>query len=228
MVRLDRIYTRGGDRGMTSLGDGKRVPKTHPRIAAYGCVEELNAVLGIALGQRGLAAAESRMLRRIQNDLFDVGADLCVPRHREEPAGSRLRIAPEQARALETAIDSYTLKLEPLQSFILPGGTAASAWLHLARVVCRRAELAVATLLEREPQAVGREPLVYLNRLSDLLFVMARWANAAGRGDVLWQPGAGRAGRPASGSGSKKRTPARRGSAGRISRGTHTRPRRSR
>jgi len=140
----------------------------------------LNAVLGIVLGQRGLAAAESRMLRRIQNDLFDVGADLCVPRHREEPAGSRLRIAPEQARALETAIDSYTMKLEPLQSFILPGGTPASAWLHLARVVCRRTELAVATLLEREPQSVGQEPLVYLNRLSDLLFVMARWANAAG------------------------------------------------
>jgi cob(I)alamin adenosyltransferase len=217
MVRLDRIYTRGGDKGMTSLGDGARVSKTHPRIAAYGCVDELNAVLGVVVRQPGLAAAERRLLRRIQNDLFDVGADLCVPRPADEPEGARLRIAAAQATALEKAIDAYTEKLEPLRSFVLPGGTAASAWLHVGRVVCRRAELAVAALAAGESQTVGAGPLVYLNRLSDLLFVMARWANARGRGDVLWQPGGGRAADSTS-----------RGSAGRRSRGTPSRTRRSR
>jgi len=192
MVRLDRIYTRGGDRGMTSLGDGTRVPKTHPRIAAYGCVDEANTAIGVVLLQRGLAASERRLLRRIQNDLFDVGADLCVPREPGEVPGKRLRVDPSQATALEAAIDGYTSNLEPLRSFILPGGSAVSAWLHVARVVCRRAELAVAALGEDDSPAAIEGPLIYLNRLSDLLFVMARWTNRRGRDDVLWEPGAGR------------------------------------
>jgi cob(I)alamin adenosyltransferase len=192
MVRLDRIYTRGGDHGMTSLGNGQRVPKTHPRIAAYGTVDELNCVLGLALRPPGLARGESRLLRRIQNDLFDLGADLAVPRVAKEPAGKRLRITPAQVEGLEHAIDTYTAKLEPLQSFVLPGGTAAAAWLHLGRTVCRRAELQVAHLMANDSARTGEQPLVYLNRLADLLFVMARWTNDRGRADVLWEPGAGR------------------------------------
>ena len=191
MVRLDRIYTRGGDDGQTSLGDGTRVPKTHPRIAAYGTVDELNAVLGVALLQRGLAAPDRALLRGVQNDLFDVGADLCVPRRPDEAPASRLRIAPGQVTVLEQAIDRYTDQLEPLRSFIIPGGAPAAAWLHVARVVCRRAELQVAALDEREAGAAGPTVLAYLNRLSDLLFVLARWANGRGKADVLWEPGAG-------------------------------------
>ena len=191
VVRLDRIYTRGGDTGMTSLGDGSRVAKNHPRIAAYGTVDELNAVLGVALTQRGLGAAARRALRDVQNDLFDVGADLCVPQLAGEQAGARLRVTQAQVDALERAIDGYTARLEPLRSFILPGGSAAAAWLHAARVVCRRAELEVVAAAAHEPGTLGTMPLVYLNRLSDLLFVMARWANDHGRADVAWQPGAG-------------------------------------
>lgn len=191
MVRLDRIYTRGGDTGRTSLGDGTRVAKTHPRIAAYGTVDELNAVLGVALLQRGFAAPDRALLRGVQNDLFDVGADLCVPRPADEVPGSRLRIAATQVTALEQAIDGYTEGLEPLRSFVIPGGAPAAAWLHVARVVCRRAELQVAALDENEPGAAGPTVLAYLNRLSDLLFVLARWTNARGKADVLWKPGAG-------------------------------------
>lgn len=192
MVRLDRIYTRGGDRGITSLGDGQRVPKTHPRIAAYGSVDELNCVLGLAVRQPGLPRAARALLARIQNDLFDLGADLAVPRALDETPGKRLRITAAQVEGLEAAIDGYTARLQPLQSFVLPGGTAGAAWLHLARTVCRRAELQVAHLLESESEHVGEQALVYLNRLADLLFVMARWANDGGHGDVLWVPGAGR------------------------------------
>jgi len=246
MVRLDRIYTRGGDRGMTSLGDGTRVPKTHPRIAAYGCVDEVNTAIGIVALRPGLAAAERRLLRRIQNDLFDVGADLCVPRTPEETPGQRLRVDASQARVLEAAIDGYTEKLEPLRSFVLPGGSAASAWLHLARVVCRRAELAVAALGEDDSMTAIEGPLIYLNRLSDLLFVMARWANARGKGDVLWQPGAGSAGgddtqpgprtRSARRGGSRTTTrrratprkPVERRGAGTASKGTRRKPQRPR
>jgi cob(I)alamin adenosyltransferase len=188
---LDRIYTRGGDAGMTSLGDGTRVSKTHPRIAAYGSVDELNAAMGVAVRQPGLAVAERRLLHAIQNDLFDVGADLCVPRPADEVPGARLRVTQAQVDRLEQAIDGYTARLQPLQSFILPGGSAASAWLHVARVVCRRAELLVVEALEREHQTHAMLPLVYLNRLSDLLFVMARFANDHGGADVLWRPGAG-------------------------------------
>lgn len=203
-VRLDRIYTRGGDQGMTSLGDGTRVPKTHRRIAAYGTVDELNAVLGVVRLQRGLSAAHRRLLLGIQNDLFDLGADLCVPRRSSEESGSRLRVAPAQVERLEAAIDACTARLAPLGSFVLPGGRPAAAWLHQARVVCRRAELCVAELQASEPEATGPQPLVYLNRLSDLLFVLARVANDGGRADVLWQPGAGRGARPA---GAAKKAP---------------------
>ena len=189
MVKLDRIYTRGGDRGATSLGDGTRVSKTDPRITAYGTVDELNAVLGVTLRQAGFTAAAKRELRAIQNDLFDVGADLCVPWSADEAAGARLRVTPDYAARLEAAIDAATARLQPLQSFVLPGGTAAAAWLHMARVVCRRAEIEVAKLRERDAATVNEQVLVYLNRLSDLFFVLARRANRDGRGDVLWIPG---------------------------------------
>ena len=192
MVRLTRIYTRAGDKGMTALGNGKRVPKTHRRIAAYGTVDELNSVLGLVLVQRGVPAADWALLRQVQNDLFDVGADLCVPRRRGERAAAHLRIVPDQVRGLETAIDARNRRLQPLRSFVLPGGTAAAAALHVARVVCRRGEIAVAHLLEAVGDAVGTQGLPYLNRLSDLLFVLARCANRHGRDDVLWRPGAGR------------------------------------
>ncbi len=189
MVRLDRIYTGGGDEGMTSLGDGSRVRKTHPRVVAYGTVDELNSILGVVVGQTGVSSRERALLRGIQNELFDLGADLCVPRSRDEAPGARLRTTADQATKLERAIDSYTAELRPLESFILPGGRPAAAWLHVARVVCRRAELDVVRLWEDEPHVEGDQTLVYLNRLSDLLFVMARWANGRGRRDILWQPG---------------------------------------
>ena len=189
MVKLDRIYTRGGDRGATSLGDGTRISKTDPRITAYGTVDELNAVLGVTLLQPGFTAVAKRDLRAIQNDLFDVGADLCVPLAAGETSGARLRVTADYAARLETAIDAATARLTPLQSFVLPGGTARAAWLHMARVVCRRAEIEVVKLRERDAATVNEQVLIYLNRLSDLLFVLARRANRDGRGDVLWVPG---------------------------------------
>jgi cob(I)alamin adenosyltransferase len=152
-------------------------------------VDELNAVLGLVARQPGLAASERRLVTSIQNDLFDLGADLCVPLAVDEKPGARLRITAEQVQHLERTIDTYTTRLEPLRSFILPGGSPAASWLHVARVVCRRAELAVAPLATTEPGKSSDRALVYLNRLSDLLFVMARWANDRGRGDVLWRPG---------------------------------------
>jgi cob(I)alamin adenosyltransferase len=191
MVRLTRIYTRTGDAGMTRLGDGARVPKTHARIAAYGTVDELNAVMGMAARREDLPPEDRTLLRRIQNDLFDVGADLCVPMTPQTAA--RLRVAASQVEDLERAIDARNRTLAPLRSFVLPGGSEAGAWLHLARVVCRRAELAVVRVVESEPGAVGAHVLPYINRLSDLLFVMARCANDLGRADVLWAPGAGQA-----------------------------------
>jgi cob(I)alamin adenosyltransferase len=186
MVRLDRIYTRGGDEGLTSLGDGQRVPKHHPRVAAYGTVDELSSVLGL-LGANGLGEPHLGELRSIQNDLFDVGADLCVPGE----AGERLRITPAYVARLEGLIDRENARLEPLKSFILPGGTPQSAWLHLARCTCRRAERLVSELLAdpAEKERVNPEVLRYLNRLSDLLFVLARVQNGLGRDDVLWKPG---------------------------------------
>ena len=186
MVYLTRIYTKTGDTGQTSLGDGQRVDKDHVRVAAYGSVDELNSVLGLLLAQGG-DLADADLLRSIQNDLFDVGADLCVPPAQGEGPGQRLRVRPEQAERLEQAIDRLNAELAPLTSFVLPGGEPAAAWCHLARTVCRRAERDVVTLARSE--AVNSQVVIYLNRLSDLLFVLARVYNKHGRGDVLWQPG---------------------------------------
>jgi len=186
MVFLSRIYTKAGDSGETGLGDGRRVAKDHPRVTAYGEVDELNAVLGL-LAAYCPGAAEGELIRSIQNDLFDVGADLCVPPADGEKPGQSLRVTAAQAERLEKAIDRLNEPLEPLRSFVLPGGAPAAAWLHLARTVCRRAERAAVTLARTEP--VNSQVLVYLNRLSDLLFVMARSANDGGKADVLWVPG---------------------------------------
>ena len=189
MVVLSRIYTKTGDRGTTALGDGRRVAKDHPRIEAYGTVDELNSVLGLAISS-GLDAEAAALLRRIQNDLFDLGADLCVPERRagrKTPARAPLRVGAAHVGPLEQAIDRFNAALHPLRSFILPGGGTASSWLHLARTVCRRAERRVVALARREK--VNPDAIIYLNRLSDLLFVMARRANDAGRADILWVPG---------------------------------------
>jgi len=189
MVKLDKIYTRGGDAGQTSLGDGSRVPKHGARVEAYGTVDEANAVIGLArLHTEGGGDA---MLARIQNDLFDLGADLCVPATGDDKAGkSRLRVSIAQSERLESEIDAMNGQLEPLTSFILPGGSAASAHLHHARTVVRRAERLVSALAETEDLAPPI--LTYLNRLSDHLFVLARHFNKAGAADVLWQPGENR------------------------------------
>lgn len=190
MVYLDRIYTRSGDQGETGLGDGTRVPKTHPRIVAHSAVDELNSSLGVAIALGGLPSAVQERLIHIQNDLFDLGADLCVPESDQEPEYPPLRVDASQVEQLERWIDDETSHLKPLTSFILPGGSPGAASLHLSRAVCRRAEIEVCRLIESE----RLNPLVlkYLNRLSDLLFVMARTANDRGESDVLWTPGAGR------------------------------------
>jgi cob(I)alamin adenosyltransferase len=187
MVRLTRIYTRGGDAGETSLGDGSRVPKHRLRVAAYGTVDEANAAIGIARLHADTAADE--MLGRIQNDLFDLGADLCTPEDGRRAAGA-LRITAPQVERLEREIDAMNAGLRPLDSFILPGGTAAAAHLHLARTITRRAERLVSELAAGEP--VNPEALKYLNRLSDHLFVLGRRVNDDGARDVLWRPGANR------------------------------------
>jgi cob(I)alamin adenosyltransferase len=188
MVYLSRIYTKTGDQGQTGLGDGSRVAKDDARVAAYGTVDELNAVLGLLLSASPPEHPELKdLLRSLQNDLFDVGADLCLPPAAEEKPGQVLRVRPEQAQRLETAIDRYNADLAPLRTFVLPGGTSAAAWCHLARTVCRRAERDVVTLMRGA--AVNPQVLIYLNRLSDLLFVLARVCNDNGRQDVLWVPG---------------------------------------
>jgi cob(I)alamin adenosyltransferase len=189
MVYLSRIYTKSGDRGETGLGDGSRVSKDTPRVEAYGQVDELNAVLGLAVASCG-DCPDLPLLRSIQNDLFDVGGDLCIPTTKNEEAEQALRVTAAQAERLEKEIDRLNEGLQPLKSFVLPGGTTLAAWLHLARTVCRRAERAVVTLAAVE--AINPNVLVYLNRLSDLLFVMARAANDGGKGDVLWVPGENR------------------------------------
>ena len=191
VVRLDRIYTRGGDLGETSLGDGHRVAKHNARVAAYGTVDELNAALGVAR----LHSAEvvwDAWLVRIQNDLFDVGADLCVPPPPEddEKHRSRLRVSPEQVAWLEGCTDEINASLPPLTSFVVPGGTPLSAHLHVARTICRRAERDAVALAATEPMTP--EVITYLNRLSDLLFVLGRAANGDG-GEATWKPGASRA-----------------------------------
>ncbi len=186
MVFLSRIYTRSGDSGETGLGDGTRVAKDNPRVTAYGSVDELNAVLGLVIAHDP-DGTETSLLRGIQNELFDVGADLCVPQPADEQPGARLRIRPEQATRLEHEIDRLNANLQPLTSFILPGGTVAAAWCHLARTVCRRAERDLVTLSHQEP--INPQVVIYLNRLSDLLFVLARVYNNKGQDDILWQPG---------------------------------------
>jgi len=188
VMRLDRIYTRGGDAGLTSLGDGTRIPKYRPRIAAMGGLDEINAAIGIAMLHIEDEATRD-LLSIVQNDLFDVGADLCRPEDpREEKAP--LRVTPDQVSGLERAIDSFNQALEPLTSFVLPGGSAASAHLHFARGVTRRAERDIAELASSE--SINPEALKYVNRLSDLLFVLARYLNGRGTADVLWKPGVNR------------------------------------
>jgi cob(I)alamin adenosyltransferase len=187
MVRLTRIYTRGGDGGDTSLGDGTRLPKHSLRVAAYGTVDEANAAIGIA--RLHAAGGSDEMLSRIQNDLFDLGADLCTPEGGKRGEGA-LRIAPIQTERLEREIDAMNAALAPLDSFILPGGAPAAAYLHLARTVVRRAERLVSELARAED--INPEALKYLNRLSDHLFVLGRWLNDGGARDVLWRPGANR------------------------------------
>ncbi len=187
MVRLTRIYTRGGDKGETSLGDGERVAKHDLRVAAYGTVDEANATVGLArLHTTGNADA---MLARIQNDLFDLGADLCTPES-PDPKYPPLRVAQAQIDRLEREIDEMNAALKPLDSFILPGGTPAAAYLHLARTVARRAERLITELATKE--SVSPLAIAYINRLSDHLFVLARRLNDDGAKDVLWVPGKNR------------------------------------
>jgi cob(I)alamin adenosyltransferase len=182
-VNLTRIYTRLGDGGETHLGDMSRVPKTHPRIEAYGAVDELNAQIGVTLTVEGLPQAHATWLRRIQNDLFDVGADLSVPAGAgPTKAGERLRVRAGQVAWLEEACDEVNADLQPLRSFVLPGGTPAAAHLHVCRTVCRRAERRTLAVQDANP-----EVLRYLNRLSDLLFILSRAAN--GGDEPLWEPG---------------------------------------
>ncbi len=185
MVRLTRIYTKGGDKGETSLGDGSRVPKQSLRVEAYGTVDEANAAIGLARLHVAEAEADA-MLARIQNDLFDLGADLCTPEEGRRASGA-LRIAAAQTQRLEREIDRMNASLPPLDSFVLPGGTPAAAHLHLARTVTRRAERLVCALAGAEK--INPEAVKYLNRLSDHLFVLGRRVNDNGARDVLWQPG---------------------------------------
>jgi cob(I)alamin adenosyltransferase len=180
-VNLTKIYTRLGDKGETHLGDMSRVPKTHPRIEAYGTVDELNALIGVVLALEGVPDRYAGWLRRVQNDLFDVGADISVPEGGER---ERLRVRPEQTEWLEQACDEVNAELPALRSFVLPGGTPAAARLHVCRTVCRRAERRVLACGD----AVSPECVRYLNRLSDLLFILSRGANA-GAAEPLWEPG---------------------------------------
>ena len=192
MVKLNKIYTRTGDDGTTALGTGERRKKYDLRVAAYGTLDETNSVLGIARLHTGGDAALDAALSRIQNDLFDVGADLTTPGKGRGPGGARLTVTAAQVEWLEAEIDRLNDDLEPLRSFVLPGGSAAAAYLHLARTVCRRAERLIAELSDRPDESVTPEVLKYVNRLSDFLFVAARHANDKGRRDVLWKPGQNR------------------------------------
>jgi cob(I)alamin adenosyltransferase len=191
MVVLTKIYTRTGDDGTTALGDGERLPKYHLRVAAYGTVDEANAAIGMA--RLSLAPDDTlveSMLARIQNDLFDLGADLCLPDRGEPLPYTPLRITEAQVVRLEAEIDQMNAELRPLTSFVLPGGSAAAAALHLARTVTRRAERHMVELVAHENEPVNPAGLKYVNRLSDLLFVASRYVNDKGQRDVLWQPGA--------------------------------------
>lgn len=194
MVVLNRIYTRTGDDGTTALGSGERRPKYDLRIAAYGTIDELNACLGIARSHTADQPAADAMLARIQNDLFDLGADLCTPESAtgKGPGGARLAVSDAQVARLEQEIDALNAELSPLRSFVLPGGTPAAASLHLARTVCRRAERLMVELAHKPGETVSSAALKYVNRLSDLLFVASRFLNRKGADDVLWVPGQNR------------------------------------
>lgn len=198
MVKLNRIYTRTGDDGTTGLGTGGRIGKDEPRVEAYGTVDEANAVIGSAIAMAGTFEAGSlgdrvlMILRGIQHDLFDVGADLCIPVGPGEAEGSKLRVTPAQVERLERLIDEFNGGLGALTSFVLPGGSRLAAGLHVARTVVRRAERRVVTLWGIEKAETSEVVVRYLNRLSDLLFVLARVANDNGATDVLWVPGANR------------------------------------
>lgn len=190
MVKIDKIYTRTGDGGKTRLATGEPLDKWDPRVTAYGSVDELNATMGVAVlhADEGMALK----LRRIQNDLFDLGADLATP-DRGKPLGwDPLRIAPAQTERLEAEIDEMNAHIEPLDSFVLPGGSALAAHLHVARTICRRAERDMARLASLEDEIVSAAALTFINRLSDWLFVAARAANSNGAADVKWVPGANR------------------------------------
>ncbi len=193
MVVLNKIYTKTGDDGTTALGSGERRSKHDLRIEAYGTVDEANAAIGVARTE--LAADEaglSAMLEHVQNDLFDLGAELATPDDGKPKDYEPLRVVSAQVERLERDIDQLNAALQPLRSFVLPGGSRAAAALHLARTITRRAERLMVALAEREPGGVGNPALVYMNRLSDFLFVASRWVNARGEGDVLWVPGKNR------------------------------------
>jgi cob(I)alamin adenosyltransferase len=194
MVVLNRIYTRTGDDGTTALGTGERRKKHDLRIAAYGTIDELNACLGIARLHTTGEADVDAMLARIQNDLFDLGADLCTPEQSKGkgPGGARLAVTDAQVTRLEQEIDTLNADLSPLRSFVLPGGTPAAAHLHLARTVCRRGERLMVELADKPGEEVSAAALKYVNRLSDFLFVASRFLNRKGADDVLWVPGQNR------------------------------------
>ncbi|HTP93993.1 MAG TPA: cob(I)yrinic acid a,c-diamide adenosyltransferase [Xanthobacteraceae bacterium] len=192
MVVLNRIYTRTGDDGTTALGTGERRKKYDLRVAAYGTIDEANAAIGVARLHTAGDAALDAALARIQNDLFDVGADLTMPGKGKGPGGARLAVTAAQVAWLEAEIDRLNAELAPLKSFVLPGGSAAAAYLHLARTICRRAERLIAELGDKPDESVTPEVLKYVNRLSDYLFVASRYANDKGARDVLWAPGQNR------------------------------------
>jgi cob(I)alamin adenosyltransferase len=192
MVVLNRIYTRTGDDGTTALGSGGRRKKYDLRIAAYGTLDELNATIGIVRLHTAGEPALDAPLARIQNDLFDLGADLTTPGKGRGPGGARLTVTEAQVTWLEAEIDRLNAELAPLKSFVLPGGSAAAAYLHLARTVCRRAERLIAELKDKPDESVTPELLKYVNRLSDFLFVASRYGNGKGERDVLWVPGQNR------------------------------------
>ncbi len=188
-VHLTRIYTKTGDDGTTALGDLSRVRKTDVRLVAYADVDEANSAIGVVLALGDPEPEVAALLRSVQNDLFDVGADLCTP-VAPDPEYPPLRLTPDYTARLEQACDTYNARLQKLASFLLPGGTPAAALLHVARTVTRRAERGVWALLEAEPERTNPEPALYLNRLSDLLFILSRISNPGG--DVMWQPGGAR------------------------------------
>lgn len=192
MVKLNKIYTRTGDKGTTALVTGPRRRKDDLRVEAYGSVDETNAVIGLARLHTGEDSALDAILARIQNELFDLGADLSTPETGEKLGFEALRIIPKQVKALERDIDTLNAALSPLTSFVLPAGSAASAHLHQARTVSRRAERLMVSLSQADGETVGEAALAYINRLSDFLFVAARHANAGGKADVLWVPGGSR------------------------------------